>query len=122
MDHSRIPTDEDFDSMLSEVIMLAQYLGQHHEEARRRAKNAAVKDGYPARSMPESEIHGGRMSDPTADYVVSLAGGSGSSPDEWKTPYDPIKVAVNNMGRELYDARNRLRGATQEPTERMNDE
>lgn len=117
MDHSKIPTDEDFDGMLDEVDSIVDFLRQHHKEARRRAKHTG-KDGYPTRSMPESSVSSGRHSDPTADLVASLAGGKlddendgQATPDEWRIPADPITVSVNNMGRELMDGRNRLRGA-----------
>lgn len=116
VDHSRIPTDRDFVSMLDEIEDLLKFIRQHAAAARGRAK-AAVKDGYPTRSMPESDIAGGRTGDPTADFVVALAGGrvdeddEALGPDTWRGPFDPIGNAVRNLDREVLDARNRLRGA-----------
>jgi hypothetical protein len=102
--------------MLDEMDDLLTFLRKNHSVARARAK-LPVKDGYPTRSMPESDIAGGRTGDPTADYVVSLAGGKldnqgmALDDDSWKGPHDPIGAFVSNMNREAMDARNRLRSS-----------
>ena len=116
VDHSRTPTDRDFTDMLDELQELLDFLRKNHTVARARAK-LAVRDGYPTRSMPESDIAGGRTGDPTADYVISMAGGRvdendmAESDDTWRGPFDPIGNAVRNVNRETTDARNRLRSA-----------
>ena len=116
VDHSRTPTDRDFSDMLDEMQGLLDYLRKGHSIARARAK-LPVKDGYPTRSMPESDITAGRTGDPTADYVVALAGGRvdendmAEGDDTWRGPYDPVGNAVRNLNRETTDARNRLRSA-----------
>jgi hypothetical protein len=117
-DGSKIPTDQDFNAMLDEMTELLWFLRKNHSAARARAK-LPVRDGYPTRSMPESDIAGGRTADPTADYVASLAGGKydsstemAVSDDHWKDPADPIANHIRNMNREAFDARNRLRSAS----------
>lgn len=116
MDHDHTKTsDADFQKWLDEMDALLDFLFEHHQEARSRSK-LSVKDGYPTQSMPESDIPGGRMGDPTADYVIGIAGGrvnedGSTTKDHWKPPSDPIKTHVTRMSTELLDARNRLRGA-----------
>lgn len=102
---------DEFGLNLTECSELIAQLAEHGDTARARAK-LAVKDGYPTRSMPESDIASGRMGDPTAEYVIGLAGGrKPDDRDTWTGPKDPIGNAVRGMEREVTDARNRLRTA-----------
>lgn len=95
--------------------LIAQ-ITEYAEPARKRAK-FDVKDAYPGRSMPESDISSGRTSDPTADYVAGLAGGTydeyteETTADTWQPPKDPIKQKIRGMEREVKDARARLETA-----------
>lgn len=110
-------TDEDFERWLDECASLISYAREHHHKARLRAKMTDDRDGYPARSMPESSVAGGRMSDPTADLVASLAGGKITSDhlgeiltdDTWEPPKNWAQGKVNSMNWKAEDARNRLR-------------
>jgi len=116
LDHSRIPNDDDWKRELDEIEDLIAALRKHSPQARVRAKEK-VRDGYPRRSMPEGSSGGG-SADPTADHVLSLAGGkydeeTGEATDDtWRGVHDPIGQNVRQMIRETHDARNRLRGAT----------
>ncbi len=111
-------SDRDIEDWLAEIESLTAYVGEHFKAARARAR-LAIRDGYPARSMPESSVAGGRMSDPTADFVTSKAGGKmdendpdmAVSDDEWREQGDVIQAKVSQMIRELEDGRNRIRGA-----------
>jgi hypothetical protein len=87
--------------MLDECAALVLQLQRHGSEARDRAREPVV-DGYPSRSMPESDIHGTRVSDPVLDLIVAIEEGRVT---------DPIGAAVRRMERELEDARQRLKGA-----------
>lgn len=113
-DSGQSPTDEDWREDLTECSELLSQLMQHGDVARRRARDS-VRDGYPTRSMPESDITSGRAGDPTADYVIANAGGrmvdGENTRDTWPGPRDPIGQKVRRMESEVLDARNRLRSA-----------
>lgn len=108
--------EDEFPNNLAICAELIDQLTEYGEVARKRSK-FEVKDAYPGRSMPESDISSGRMSDPTADYVIGLAGGKyneyteEATGDTWKPPKDPIKQKIRGMEREVADARNRLQTA-----------
>lgn len=110
MDHSKIPNEAQWNSMLDELDDLVAVLRKHSPTARARAREKAA-DGYPTNSLPEGST-GGVGGDPTGSLVVAMAGGRDDQPDNWQGIRDPIAMDVRTMIREATDARNRLRGAT----------
>lgn len=110
MDHARIPNDDDWTRMLDELEDHVAFLRKHGPTVRARAKGE--RSPYRSRSMPDGGS-GGSKSDPTADYVVRLAGGQDDDDrDNWRGGHDEVGNNARNMWREATDARNRLRGST----------
>lgn len=118
-DFERRKHDEKWLDLLSECGFIIGVLTKHGSEAIRRVETASSPrwDAYPASSMPDSSIAGGRHSDPVLMTVINHAGGLSDDPndelvdttsDTWRERYDPIGMAVRKMLAESRDASNRL--------------
>jgi hypothetical protein len=66
------------------------------EDLLRRAQYVA-SDGYPAQSMGESDVHGGRGGDPVGAKVAADAGGRDEEPDTWRSLADPVGEALAQL-------------------------
>lgn len=116
VDHSRVPTDDDWARLCDELEDHVAFLRTHGPTVRARAKGATSP--YPARSPGANAVSGGSIggmggsSDPTADQVVRLAGGDDDKADTWQGTRDPVALDARAMVRAATDARNQLRGAT----------
>jgi hypothetical protein len=126
VDFERRQHDAQWLDLISECGFIIGLLTKHGAEAVRRVETASSPrwDAYPASSLPDSSIGGGRYGDPVGRTVVRHAGGldadgegadkdDATTPDIWKERYDPIGMAVRKMVAESCDASNRLATAQQ---------